>query len=115
MNKLILAIASTLCLAVTSGTVLAAATLTFGFSVGTTSVISTGIACSPVSTTLVAPVATGVVITSCVVSPSAWAGTITLSNPALAVAVTGTNTFNLVVPATALVAGTYTETVTSSP
>lgn len=76
---------------------------------------STAITCTAISSSLVAPVASGTTLSTCTVAPTGWSGAIALTNPQLAVASFQGNTFNLVVGATPLQAGTYGETVTSTP
>jgi hypothetical protein len=115
MNKTIIIAAAFVVIALASGAALAASTLTFGFSVGTTSIVSTSVACSAVSPSLVAPVPSGTTLTSCAVTPTTWTGTITLSDPSLVVAGQTGNTFTLIVGPAALAAGSYSETVTSNP
>ncbi len=77
---------------------------------------STGITCSAISSSLVAPVAAGTVLASCTVAPSGWTGTVTVSGSTLVASSLTGNTFNLAVGATPLAAGTYSGiTVTSAP
>jgi hypothetical protein len=72
---------------------------------------STAITCTPAQTTAyTAPVAAGTVMATCFVSPSGWSGTLASSNAAFSM-----SGMNLVVGSTALVAGTYNVTVTSTP
>lgn len=92
-----------------------AATLVLpAFSVSTGA--STGITCSSFAPGLVAPVAPGTVLASCVVAPNNWVGAVTQSNPALAINMTTATGFQLVVGAAPLAAGSYpATTITSAP
>ena len=77
---------------------------------------SASITCSSISSALVAPVPAGTVLSSCIVAPGTWTGTITQNNPALAVVVTTPESFNLVVGSTPLAAGTQpATTITATP
>ena len=103
-----------LVLGLLAGTPACAATLTLP-PITVTTPPSTAITCTAISSGLTAPVAAGTTITTCTVAPAGWTGAIALSNAAFVVSFTGPNTFTLNVGATPLVAGTYNETVTSTP
>jgi hypothetical protein len=76
---------------------------------------STGITCTPISTTLIEPVPTGTVLTTCTVAPSNWHGAVSVGDSHVVAVLTATNVFQLKVGATPLAAGPYTEVVTSLP
>jgi len=78
---------------------------------------STSITCIEVTPLPFAPVAAGTVLWNCSVAPSNWTGTVSLSggNQITLTPATG-NTFQVIVGATPLDAGTYSPgTITSTP
>lgn len=77
---------------------------------------STGIVCKLAVGPFVAPLASGTVVGSCVVSPAGWVGSVKISDNVLAVSGLSGVIFNVVVGATPLVTGTYGgETLTANP
>lgn len=112
MKSILLAAAASL--ALISGAA-NAASLTLPSVTVTGQTASTSIACAAYPA-LAAPVAAGTVLTTCTVAPAGWSGAVSLSGTQFVVAGLSGVTFNVVVGATPLAAGTYTPgTLTSVP
>ncbi len=94
---------------------LAAATLTLP-SVTITTPLSTGIVCTPMAASYVAPLAPGTQVFACVVSPATFAGAVSISGTQFVTTGLNGNVFNVVVGAVALNPGTYAPgVVTTTP
>lgn len=77
---------------------------------------STSITCTATGAPYTAPLAAGTTVFNCTVAPATWTGTVSLSGSQFTLSTLSGVTFNVLVGATALTAGTYSPgTLTATP